>query len=125
MSVPCPAILIERHDSAKFKETHLEDPAQDFQTEGGWSMTRPRYTRRPPRVFTLGFTDLSQTEKEEIEALYNATRGSSDYITDWQHPTTGLFLDVRFKKGSTPQYSYRGYGGNHRWDVTSVEIEEF
>ncbi|MDX5412903.1 MAG: hypothetical protein LPK02_07630 [Rhodobacterales bacterium] len=124
MSVPCPAVFYARLDSAKFSETHLEDPALDFQTEGGWLMTRARYTRRPPVTYSLGFTDLSNAEKEQIEALYEATRGSSDYITDWIHPISGLPIDVRFKKGSVPQYKYRGFGGNHRWDVTSIEIEE-
>lgn len=124
MSVACPSVLHERHDSSKFKETPSEDPALEFDTEGGWDITRPRYMRRPPTVYSLSFTDLSDLEKTQIENLYKNTRGGSDIITDWIHPVTDEAKDVRFKKGSIPQFQYRGRGGNHRWDVTSVEIEE-
>lgn len=124
MSVAAPAILNTGHDSQKFQETHKSDPAVSFESEGGWTMSRARFTRRPPVSYTLGFTDISDADKLALQALYDAVRGSSEIIEGWTHPTTGELKNVRFKQGSVPQYSYRGRGGNHRWDVSSVMIEE-
>lgn len=116
--------ILEKHDSKKFKETVKEDPTISFEAEGGWAMTRPRYTRKPPRLFTLGFTDMSDAEKESIAALYETSRGSANIIAGWHHPVSGLEVAVRFKKGSVPKYAYKGMNGNHRWDISDVVLEE-
>lgn len=123
MSVACPTELT-KHDSAQFKETAKEDQTIDFESEGGWSVTRPRYTRRTPRLFTLGFTDISNADKLVLQDLYVQTRGSSDMITDWPHPIGGELINVRFQKGSKPEFVYRGMGGNHRWNVSGIILEE-
>jgi len=124
MSVACPTFLKDKHDSAKFKETHREDPSIDFEAEGGWIMSRARFTKRPARTFTLGFTDVTDTRKTSMVDLYNDTRGSADIITNWEHPVTREVIDVRFKKGSIPSYKYKGYGGTHRWDIGEIILEE-
>lgn len=113
-----------KHDSSKFKESHREDPAIGEDMEGGWRISRPRYTRRVPRVFTLGFTDISDTDKQAIEQLFHDMRGSAGIIADWIHPVSGEVLDVRFKSGSVPGYDYKGRGGNHRWDISGIVLEE-
>jgi len=123
MSVAAPTVLNDKHDSAKFSEAPREDPVVDFESEGGWVLSRPRHTRRPPTVYSLGFTDISNAEKIVLEELYHSTRGGSDSITGWVHPVTAISHTVRFKKGSMPKYTYRGHGGNHRWDATLV-LEE-
>lgn len=124
MSVPCPTVMFEKIDSSKFKETHREDPVINFEAEGGWVLTRPRYTRRPPVQYTLGFTNLSDEQKQAIEQLYNDARGSAEIITGWVHPVSKQSIPVRFKKGSVPKYTYRGKGGTHRWDVADIVLEE-
>lgn len=124
MSVAAPQLMIDGHDSAKFQESHKVDPAIPFNSEGGWLISRARFTRRPPVVYTLGFTDLSEAEKDVIQTLYNDARGSSEIITGWVHPTSGQTLSVRFKQGSVPQYTYRGMRNNHRWDISGFMIEE-
>lgn len=124
MTIACPAVLYQRIDSSKFSETHREDPAIPFDTEGGWVLTRPRFTRRPPVTYTLGFTDLSDTEKGQIQQLYEDARGGSEIITGWVHPVSGASLSVRFKQGAVPQYKYHGFGGSYRWDVSNIIIEE-
>lgn len=124
MSIASPDVLNDRHDSQKFKETHRADPAMPFETEGGWVLTRPRYTRPTPILYSLGFTDISDTDKQIIQQLYSDTHGGSLIISDWEHPTSGVLVNVRFKQGSIPQYTYRGRGGNHRWDVSGVQLEE-
>ncbi len=124
MSVQAPEILRSGHDSAKFKEQPRADPALPTESEGGWLITRAQYTRQPPIMYTLGFTDISDEEKNALQKLYNDTRGGSEIITSWLHPISGKQIPVRFKQGSMPQYTYRGKGGNHRWDVSSVILEE-
>jgi len=124
MSIVAPELIISGHDSQKFQETHRADPAVSFESEGGWIMSRAKYTRRPPVIYTLGFTDISEAEKTIIQDLYAATHGSSDMITGWIHPTSGAVKNVRFKQGPIPQYSYKGRGNNHRWDVSGFMIEE-
>ncbi len=124
MTVTAPAILNNGHDSQKFQETHRADPSIPFDTEGGWMISRARFTRRPPITYTLGYTDISEAQKQELQDLYADTRGSSEIIEGWVHPTSGAIKSVRFKQGAIPQYSYKGRGGNHRWDVSGVMIEE-
>lgn len=124
MSVAAPSVLIERHDSSKFQETIAEDPAISSQMEGGWTPTRPRFTRRPPNTYALSFTDISDADKQALQQLYTDTRGGSEIISGWTHPTSGAAINVRFKQGSVPAYAYKGYGGNHRWDVSGVILEE-
>lgn len=119
-----PSVLIEKHDSAKFSETAVADPALPIKTEGGYAITRPRTTRRPRRSFSLGFTDISNQDKEDIQALYDESRGGSDIITGWTHPVTGVEIQVRFKVGSIPSFKYHGFGNNHRWDVSGIILEE-
>lgn len=123
MSVAIPAIFL-KIDSAKFDETIKEDPALGPDTEGGYALTRPRYTRRPPRVFTLGFTDISDAEKQVVMSLYTDAAGGSEIITGWTHPATGEAIDVRFKKQSMPKAKYTGRGGNHRWNIDNIIFEE-
>lgn len=124
MSIACPDVMWNRLDSEKYSEAHLEDPSIDSQTEGGWRVSRPRYTRRPPRIFKLGFTDISDAEKNIIQGLFNDARGASEIISGWTNPISNEVLNVRFKRQSVPQYRYRGHGNNHRWDVSGVEFEE-
>lgn len=126
MSVAAPTVLIDKHDSEKFRVTHAMDPAIELESEGGWKITRARFTKRPPRVFTLAFTDLSTADKDVLVQLYNDTRGSSEIITGWVDPTDAQQapISVRFKQGTIPEYTYKGKGGNHRWDVSSVVLEE-
>jgi hypothetical protein len=119
-----PQIMISGHDSAKFSETHRADPAVGFETEGGWVLSRARFTRRPPVIYTLGFTDLSNGDKRALENLYNDARGSSEIISGWLHPISGDATPVRFVQGSVPNYQYKGFRGIHRWNVSAFMIEE-
>lgn len=123
MSIAAPS-MINEHDSAKYKETHRADPAIPFNSEGGWTVTRPRTTRRPRRVFMLGFTDLSAAKKTSLESLWENAKGGSEIITGFVRPGTATAVNVRFKIGAMPEFIYRGHGGNHRWDVSGVIFEE-
>lgn len=110
-------------DSAKFSERHAEDPAIQTKMEGGYTITRPRFTRRPRRRFTTGFTDLTNAQKLELQAFYDLMKGSSNSF-NYSHPVDATVFLVRFEPGSIPAYSYRGMGYTVRWDVSQIMLEE-
>lgn len=117
--------LLQKHDGKKFKETMLEDPTVDLQTEGGYRPTRPRYTRRPPREFTLGFTFITDSEKQALESFWFACRGGSAIIDGWRHPVSGETIPVRFKRGTKPEFTrIAAVGPANRWDVSGIVLEE-
>lgn len=116
--------ILTKHDSAKYSETVKNNPALNLETEGGWQITRPRTTKRPARVFRLGFTELTNAQKEELQQLFDDMRGSSEIITNWKHPISGTVTPVRFAKEALPEFNYVGKGGLHRWDVSNVILEE-
>lgn len=116
--------LLNKSDSAKFKETHKSDPAITFDSEDDYTITRRRHTRRPPRIFTLGFTGLSDADKTTLEAFWQAQGGGSDLINGWLHPVTGEAIPVRFRPGVVPDFQYRGRGTTALWDASNVTLEE-
>jgi len=115
--------VLDKQDSSKFKEQPMEDPSIDFSAEGGYNISRPRYTRATPRVFEMGFTNISDADKVLIETLYSTARGSSDSIGSWTHPVSSESITLRFSKGKIPTYKYKGIGGLDKWDVNII-VEE-
>lgn len=98
-----------------------DDPAQKIMTDGGYTITRPKYLRQPRRKFNLRLTNLSQAEKELIEAFWNNKRGGTDEFSILL-PSEDGDVFVRFEKEMT--YIYTGVGGNHRWDIRNIELRE-
>lgn len=115
--------LANKQDSSKFKEQAAEDPTIAAPMEGGYVITRPRYTRRPRYNFTTGFTDLSETEKNTFQNFYNAQRGGAASFS-YTHPTSGVVYTVRFKKDSMPNFDYAGFGSTYRWNIDNIVLEE-
>lgn len=112
---------LSRGEDARFFGMSQEDPAMRTKVEGGYVFTRPRFTRRPRRSFTTGFTNISDADRALLENFWNDTKGGSSAFA-WTHPFTNEVIQVRFKKGF--DFSYVGIGHSHRWDVTGIELEE-
>lgn len=106
-------------DSKYFDETQA-DPAIRKEFDGGFVSTRPRFTRAPPRQITTGFTDINNANKELLFDLYDLARGGSAAVA-YIHPVSGETLSVRITKPIKAKYV--GMGGNHRWDVASIQLE--
>ncbi|KAA5604428.1 hypothetical protein F1188_16350 [Roseospira marina] len=123
-----PPALQARLDAKKFEQTH-QDPAMRAETEGGYVITRPRFTRRPRRSWTLGLTNIYDDDKATLEAFWNEVRGGSTAF-DLTLPITGEVVPVRFADGSTMKFEYTGsilqddgvHGG--RWDVSGLTVQE-
>lgn len=114
-----PAGMIEGEDSQYFR-VQYRDNTVSSETEDGYEITRPRSTRRPGRVFTTGFTEITSADKALLESFWESVRGNADMFT-WDDPTTGTELMVRFK--GTLDFEYTGIGGVHQWKL-KVELKE-
>jgi len=107
-------------DSKYFSDVPV-DPAMTQEIEGGWEVSRPRYTRAPARVITTGFTDITDAQKTLLFNYYAAMRGGSASFS-YLNPVSGETMTVRFAK--PPKAEYAGMGGTHRWDIKNIELKQ-
>lgn len=112
--------LQSKQDSKHFS-IEREDPSMSNDMEGGYVISRARFTRPPRRKFTTGFTDLSQAEYDQLDQFFAGVKGGSEMF-EWTIPTTGEVCTVRFK--GTLKGEYAGMGGNHRYNVSEINLEE-
>ena len=63
-------------DSSKYSVTP-SDPGMRQEVEGGYVITRARFTRKPPRTFDCALTNITQADKDVLEAFWDTTRGTS------------------------------------------------
>lgn len=115
-----PAGMVAKEDSRGFV-IEQDDPAIKSGQEGGYSMSRARYTRTPRRTFTFKFTDISEADRQLLQTFWNTKMGGSVSFT-WTIPTTLEEVTVRFEEPM--KYQYVGAGTNHRWDIGSVKLKE-
>lgn len=109
-----------KEDSKYFTETQT-DPTIRGEYEGGFVVTRPRFTRVPPRVITTGFSDLTDTQKQLLFTYYENMRGGAISFT-YNHPVTNAAMTVRFREPFTAKYV--GVGTTYRWDVADIKLEQ-
>ena len=107
-------------DSKYFSESS-NDPAQRVEVDGGYTLTRPRYTRTPRKTWTTGFTDLTDTEKNEFQTFWDQKRGGSDQFT-YLNPANSVTYTVRF--AGQPKIKYTGMGPLRRWDISNITLEQ-
>ncbi len=100
-------------DSTLFTE-QLENQAVTTGSDNGYIYVRPRHSRKAKRIFTTGFSDLTQTQKVELEAFYTDRLGGVEAF-EYLHPVTKELINVRFDKDLP--FRYMGQGGNHYWSV--------
>lgn len=87
--------VVQYLDASTFSETQ-EDPAiSAAKMEGGYVLSRPRFTRRPRRTFTFNFDGMTDADKTTLQTFWNTVHGSSDMF-NWTHPQTGEVILVRF-----------------------------
>jgi phage-related protein len=107
--------LAALQDAAQFG-FEQEDKGIRSEMEGGYVLTRPRFTGKPRRTWKTGFTDLSNTDKQTFESFFSiyGTYQSFNYTV----PTGEGIVVVRFKQA--PKYDYKGIGSNFRWNITDI-----
>lgn len=109
-------------DAATFSEAH-EDPAvPPSPMEGGYSISRPRFTRTPRRTFSWRFTNMSDTSKAAMVTFWNLVMGRSNSF-NWTHPATGEVINVRFGEMKCV-FKRIGFGPINIWESETVTVEE-
>ena len=107
-------------DSKHFTESSA-DPVKRYEVEGGYTVTRPRYTRTPRKTWTTGFTDLTTTEKNSFVSFWESKKGGSQSFT-YLNPADNQTYTVRFK--GVPKIKYTGMAALRRWDITEITLEQ-
>lgn len=82
-----------------------EDNTLRSDFEGGYQITRPRFTRTR-RKFSIKYHFLSDGDKTALETFLITVKGGADAF-NWTHPMTNVVYTVRFEK--PPQFSYVNY----------------
>ncbi|QNK01661.1 hypothetical protein [Dyella telluris] len=133
----------EREDR-KYYSVTVEDPSKSTEFEGGYVASRPRHARKQlRRTISTGFTDLSPSDADALQTLWNDVRGGSlifIYLDKhkyeaalWNAQKTNpkatvdkapYRMYVRFKSGEQMKFTPVGFGSNLRWDVQGITLEE-
>lgn len=108
-----------KEDSSLFEEETV-DPAIRKEYEGGFVVTRPRYTRAPSTTITTGFTGISEANYRIIRGYWDTKRGGSVSFS-YIHPTTNATLTVRF--AAPLKAKYVGMGLTRLWNIQDIMLE--
>jgi hypothetical protein len=112
--------LANLEDSKHFTESSA-DPVKRYEVEGGYTVTRPRYTRLPRKTWTTGFTDLTTVEKDSFVSFWESKKGGSESFT-YLNPADSQTYTVRFK--GVPKIKYTGMATLRRWEITGITLEQ-
>lgn len=115
-----PSGMTAKEDS-RYRTQKQADPVLRSETDGGYVITRPRYTRAPRKTFTTGFTSVSQADKVLMESFWDSHKGGALSFT-WADPVTTTVYTVRFM--GQPEYKYVGMKTTYLWDITNVVLEQ-
>lgn len=109
-------------DASSFKESS-ENPVHADEMEGGYVVTRAKFTRAPRRAFMFKHADLSNAEKDSLQSFWNDRKGGAGAF-NWTHPVSGQTINVRFAPDMELEFERTGYGTNHRWDSSEITLRE-
>jgi hypothetical protein len=97
-----------------------EDAVIRSEMEGGYSITRRRFSRTR-RLFTLGYENLVQNDKDLLDTFFDDTIDGGAIAFDWVEPASSTVVVVRFTK--PPIFSLDFFGDEYRYS-TSIELQE-
>jgi hypothetical protein len=115
-----PGSLALQEDSKYYSEKQA-DPVMRSEAEGGYIITRARYTRKPRKTFTTGFTGITNAEKALIQDFWDTKMGGTEQFT-WKNRANDILYTVRFN--GQPSFTYVGAGKLSRWDVSNITLEQ-
>lgn len=110
-------------DALTFTEGHENPAIAEAKMEGGYVLSRPRFTRRPRRTFTFAYVDMTDTDKSTLATFWDTIRGSSAAF-DWTHPATAEVINCRFSADTKMKFSREGYGPTNRWRTETLSLVE-
>lgn len=107
---------------ARYYSVEHENVVMRNKMEGGYVQTRARHTRSARRTFTTGYTQMTEADRQTLEAFWNSVRGGSKMF-DWEDPITAEIHQVRFTDKPL-KFKYAGVGGKHLWTIGNITLEE-
>lgn len=107
--------LEDKIDANLFNEAYIDNTIRS-NTDGGYELTRKRFTRPQLRRFKIGWTDLSDADYSTLKTFYDSVETHS--IFQFTHPTTAVVYNVRFESPIEPKYM--GAGLFFRWNVNAI-----
>lgn len=119
MTNPVFPILTKEQDS-KYYTVTPEDVAMSSKMDGGYVVSRAKFTREPRLTIKTGYTSIGQADATLLLEFYKAVKGST-IIFDWTDPIGSTVLHVRFS--GQLNFQYVGIGNTKLWDVT-FSLEE-
>jgi hypothetical protein len=119
--MPFPALVglgfTQQEDSSYFKDSYLDGTIK-YEVTGGLVVARRRFTRQPNRSIETGFSNMSQANKEIIDAYYSIVMQAGTFT--YTHPTSAESLTVRFDDVLKPEYM--GAGTTFVWKMPSIKL---
>lgn len=109
---PTDAGFTAKEDSGYYG-IEFEDNTMRSDSDGGYEVTRPRFTRKPRKTFTTGFTELSQANYDLLVEFWEKYQGSLKFT--WTDPTDLRAYTVRIEK--PPTVTYAGVGPTRMYNV--------
>lgn len=109
-------------DAATFKESSEDVALSLNETDGGYAISRPKFTRRPRRTFSWRYVEMRDADKAALLAFWELVKGRSNAF-NWQHPVSGTIYNVRFGDMEM-SFSRAGYGPINLWQSDTIVIKE-
>jgi len=111
-------LATQNTDNKKHSVTKLDNVIR-ANSESGHQISRARNTRRPRRLFTTGFTNIETTQRDLIEAFYDANVAQS-FV--YRVPFSGEEVSVTFQ--GPIEWTYVGTYPFIRWDSEEIQLRE-
>ena len=108
-----------REDSEKFS-TSREDNAVGKNTEGGYTISRPKNGQPARRLFETGFGPLTNDQKDQLEAFDERVGTIMPFY--YRHPRTAELILCQLQERL--KFSYIGKGATTRWQVSLIKLRE-
>lgn len=121
--------LSQKEDQQYFGRTS-DDPSIRAPVEGGYEISRPRYTRAPRRVWKTGFSLLNEDDLAALDAFWTTVQGCSAAF-HYTLPTTSETVLVKFNKpfNAAPMVwqkanAAKGLANSLLYQITDMELKE-
>lgn len=118
MAVNYPTFASAKFDSKTYTEEQ-DDPAMRNKMEGGYTITRPRYSRIR-KTFSFTYRSMTEADKATMQTFWGTTKGGSEII-NWTNPYNNTVYQVRFLEKL--QWTQVGAGTLKLWDC-AVKLEQ-
>lgn len=109
-----------KEDSSKFKQTSVDNAVRET-TEGGYSINRARYKQSRKRLFDTGFTNLTESQKVQLENFETSVGSTIDPFY-WRNPQSKELILVQLREPLV--FVYAGSGKTKRWNVHDIKLKE-